>query len=238
MAESTQCQAPQCRRRVRPDYAYFPYCYDHRSKSFSYKDVLEDSKHLADQIERVPSLGGAGQVKTTSEMMSAGCGLDTDDCYIVARVAYDMSNDLGDLSTPNNSVGVDIRKFGSKLAENGMDPRRISYSKLSGLTQLNPFARKAADREIPLSYVEHDIVVIDRGRDSETVVDPSISSVALSWKPDSPIEEEYESGTTPYADVPWAGGMEEYLNNGYVWFDYLDGQPVVLQSEILRADDE
>ena len=152
-------------------------------------------------------------------MISVETNLDEETSLQVVSTMEQFSNGL-DLTIPevSRASSFNTDDFRSRLEMNGIDGRRLSTLKLTGL---NRFSFSDGAEQKAEGYTRQ-VVVIDKGLNSETVVDPSMADLAPVWDQDRPVEFELISGETPYGDVPWVGKVDDYTGSGYIWWDKVE----------------
>jgi hypothetical protein len=137
-----------------------------------------------------------------------------------ARAVLTVSKDVfgkESLDVPSEAARLRVngaREFATRLGE-AIGPERVTTVEFGGLV------RKTATRTRHVrGGLSHQVVVIDKGTDSEVLIDPFIAAFAPVRKEvsDQPVTSSGMRGvmTSPYADTPWIGRPEDYRVNGHI----------------------
>lgn len=238
MSQSVSCGAPYCRRRVRPDYQYYPYCFDHKDMAQAQREaprVSEEEALHASLIKNLIPAGSASPVDRTSNTIADVYGLDRETAYAIALTTEQHSQRLGDLTVPNNSNRGNVSEYMADLARNGVDPNRLRIVNFRGCNLYNEDARDYNERIMRFPQVERSVICLDGGTGQELIIDPYMSSTAISRNPSLPLEDDihrFPSGRTPFADSPWIGRDSEYRDGALLHWDSRSDDPDAEEDEI------
>mgnify|MGYP003603725686 CR=1 FL=1 len=236
MSESVSCAAPYCRRRVRPDYQFAPYCFDHRDMAKAQQtpvQVSAEERDLANYFKIPRAAAPITDTQRVSSALQSHFSLDEHTAYVISMTAQEMNMAYGDLTVPINADRVDPTEFMLALTRNGISDERLVLVTYRGYNAINDDARDYSEREMRYPHVTRNVVCLDQGTPQELVIDPSISSTALTRDRAIPIESDtksFPSGKTPFADVPWVGTDQDYRNGSYLYWDSRSDDPDDIES--------
>lgn len=220
--DSPQCLLAGCRRKVRPDYIYAPYCHDHRSYSSTYAEsTAAGSKLLWDGMAAVPD----SSVSTVRSTATAAYREGTSAAEDVVSSIIDCMTEIEegvDLSVPNlamDRLATRAMSLRDALIRKGIDPERVGIMRVKGLH------RMVGGRETYNPDTVHQILHLDEGTENEVVIDPSIAAFAPVRRRKTSVDVQLPSGITPYGDSPWIGDPQDYLNGTHIWWEHSEPLP-------------
>lgn len=218
MASSTICPARGCRRRVRTDYAYYPYCFDHKDQSSSFTSVAKERDDLVSMGLSAPPSAQSDPSLTSIDLVSNRTRISPSTAASVYMALERLQADGKDGTIPQVSGqrigGGGQERFAQCLRDSGIDDDRIQVMRVSGMNRMtqNGTVQRAEG-------ISHQVTVLDAGTDEEVVIDPFISSFAPVHDLNSPVDDSLPSGGTPFGDLPWFGTKDEYMDNNVLWWD-------------------
>jgi len=214
---TVQCLHHGCRRQVSEDSPWGYYCHDHRRESTMYSEMMADQVSALTDGQRMPTLSLPREVDSYADMVDLHTPLDPELSQPLAR-AVDKWNASRDMTIPQEASGAKSSapgEFRELLLEEGVEPHRISSMRVTGMNRLVP-GTSVIQRADSLS---HEVLVLDRGQETECVIDPSISMFAPVYNQDQSVEDQLRSGETPYGETPWIGETASYTDGDVIWWD-------------------
>lgn len=219
MAGSTVCPAPNCRRKVRMDYAYYPYCFDHKDQSSAFMSTAKARQDLVGMGLRKPPSTQVDPLVGSVDMMCLYSRMNPSTAVSVLKATERLQADGQDGTIPSVSgqrvSGSGQERFIQCLEDSGIERDRIQVMEVSGMNRMTQSGKVQS-----APGLSHRVVVLDQGTEQETVVDPFISSFAPVHDLDRPVDDSLPSGSTPFGDLPWVGNRDEYMDNNVLWWDH------------------
>lgn len=221
---SAQCAHPGCRRRVKFDNPFYPYCHDHRGQSDAFRESLEAGMlEGGAALMKVPSSARRSSDEQTAGVITDYTGLDSHSSMSLVKAVKETA-DGKDLSVPSNAAKFDMDRLMVSLEEHGMDMDRVRRVTVQGAIITDNSEPGLRASRYPRA--KRDILVIQGERGESVVVDPSMSNLAPVWNHDISVNDQLANGMTPFGDVPLVTTEYDYINNGYVTWQTFDGYEV------------
>lgn len=214
--EATTCRQHGCKRRVLPTNPSYPYCQDHVQQKIS-AESFEDVDTKVEELQRhLTPPAPDTQLSSTTDLVSSLTPLDHDTATSVVDAAAIWARDprLGIASEAQSLMPNAANDFRQLLLDQGVPSDRMRIATVTGMHRLT---RKGL--WLTQSDVSHRVLVIDPRTEQETVIDPVIAALAPVRNPQVPVEDQLDSGTTPFADLPWIGTASGYTDGDWLKWD-------------------
>lgn len=109
-----------------------------------------------------------------------------------------------------------VTEFQERMIANGADRSRISTLRMTGLHR-----RTLRGRIQDAPEVSHIVTVLDRDQPHQVVIDPFVATMTPVRDPNASILDQYDSPSSPLADIPMIAPIRDYVYGDYLWFDKL-----------------
>lgn len=213
------CAYEPCRRKIPQDGGpYGGYCSYHANMSTdaakSYQSRLNGDLISASRSYAPAVLSPSERLEND---LSEYTNMDEEMAHILVR-SIDSVYQNRDLTVPNIAMSEQesaTRNLRDEMIRNGADTHRIERVQLIGLHRR---VLNSGNVQSQSDY-EHEALIIDRDKPSETVIDPTISTFAPVFDRDKPVDDQIPSGDTPFGDAPYVGTYQDYVRGYHLWWD-------------------